>query len=74
MINYNSNLTLRVIPRNTPHDHNLNIEQKICFTLNLQQFENVHPTVGNQQLEGPRNPENSHLLTYFLASIANKGQ
>ncbi len=74
MINCNSNLTLRVIPRNIPHDHNLNVEWKICLRLNLQQFENVHPTMGNQQLEGPRNLENSHFLTYFLVGIANKGQ
>jgi hypothetical protein len=47
---------------------------KICLTLNLQQFENVHPTMGGQQLEGPRNLENSHLLTYFSIGIANKGQ
>jgi hypothetical protein len=30
--------------------------------------------MGNQQLEGPRNLENSHFLTYFLVGIANKGQ
>jgi hypothetical protein len=28
----------------------------------------------NQQLEGPRNPNNSHLLIYFSIGIANKGQ
>jgi hypothetical protein len=30
--------------------------------------------MGSQQLEGPRNPENSHLLTYFSIGIANKSQ
>jgi hypothetical protein len=42
--------------------------------LNLQQFENVDPTMGNQQLEGPRNLENSRFLTYFIVGIATKGQ
>jgi hypothetical protein len=30
--------------------------------------------MGSQQLEGPRNFENSHLLTYFSVGIANEGQ
>jgi hypothetical protein len=42
--------------------------------LNLQQFENVDPMMGSQQLKGPRNLENSHFLTYFLVGIGSKGQ
>jgi hypothetical protein len=30
--------------------------------------------MGSQQLEGPRDLENSHLLTYFSIGIANKSQ
>jgi hypothetical protein len=40
----------------------------------LQQVENVDPKMANQQLEGPRNPNNSHLLNYFTIGIATKGQ
>jgi len=40
----------------------------------MQQFENVDPKIDSQQLEGLRNLENSHLLTYFSVGIANKGQ
>jgi hypothetical protein len=53
-------------------DHSLNNKGKNCPTLNLYQFENVDPTMGSQQLEGLRNPKNSH-LTYFLVGIATKG-
>jgi hypothetical protein len=42
--------------------------------LNLQQFENVDPKMANQQVIGPRNLDNSHLLTYFSIGIANKDQ
>jgi hypothetical protein len=53
-------------------DHSLN--NKNYPTLNLQQFENVDPTMGSQQLEGLRNLRYSHLLTYLSIDIASRSQ